>query len=148
MDVDPAEVKSFEIKGGDFLVVRGNGNKRLAGKGGVASGGLPLGCIYPDLLIRLRFDPRVMITEFAAEQWNSACAHGELMRRAKTTNGIWKINGRDIRTHKLVVPPIDTQRRLLDRLEVFRAAADEAWDELESVDGVRASLLAEIFGGI
>lgn len=147
MEVDSNDVVNFQIEKDDFLIVRGNGNKHLTGKGGVAAGGLPVGCVYPDLLIRLRFDSRIIITAFASEQWNSAQAHNELIRRAKSTNGIWKINGQDIKSHRLVVPPLPAQRELLEGLSVFGAAASTVRAELAATERLRQSALAEIFGG-
>lgn len=147
MDVAASDVANFVIQDDDFLVVRGNGNRQLTGRGGVAGGGLPAGCVYPDLLIRLRFDPKVVVTAFAAEQWNAPFAHDELIQRAKSTNGIWKINGQDIRSHRLVVPPIAEQRELLDRLRNFGVATQATRHEVVAIDALRSSVLAEIFGG-
>jgi len=147
MDVDASEVANFVIEDGDFLIVRGNGNKQLTGRGGVAQGGLPDGCVYPDLLIRLRFDHEVILTAFAAEQWNSTFAHGELIQRAKSTNGIWKINGKDIKAHQLVVPPLDVQGRLLERLGVFEESVRSARDECAAIVTLRRSIMGEVFGG-
>lgn len=146
MDVKSDEVVNYEIQEDDFLIVRGNGNKQLTGRGGVAAGGLPAGCVYPDLLIRLRFDPTVIITAFAAEQWNTARTHSELIQRAKSTNGIWKINGQDIKGHRLIVPPLPTQRDLLERLSAFDAAAETGDVDLEAARALRRSTLAEFFG--
>lgn len=147
MGVEPNSVANFVIREDDFLIVRGNGNKQLTGKAGVAAGGLPVGCVYPDLLIRLRFDPNIIITAFAAEQWNSTHAHTELIRRAKSTNGIWKINGQDIRSHQLIVPPLAAQRQLLERLKVFGAAAEAIQSESVAIQALRRSALADVFGG-
>jgi len=147
MDVNADEVANFVIEDDDFLIVRGNGNKQLTGRGGVASGGLPEGCVYPDLLIRLRFDPDLILTAFAAEQWNSAFAHGELIQRAKSTNGIWKINGKDIKSHHLTVPPLDAQRSLLERLSVFQASAMSGGSESTAIAALRTSIISAVFGG-
>lgn len=147
MDVAASDVANFVIQKDDFLVVRGNGNKQLTGRGGVAGGGLPEGCVYPDLLIRLRFDPKVVLTAFAAEQWNAQIAHDDLIQRAKSTNGIWKINGQDIKSHRLIVPPLAAQCELLERLETFEAATEAIRNETAALDALRSSLLIEIFGG-
>ncbi|HWU32348.1 MAG TPA: restriction endonuclease subunit S [Marmoricola sp.] len=147
IDIDAASVSNFVLKIDDFLIVRGNGNRQLTGRGGLVSGGLPLGCIYPDLLIRLRFNPSVMLPQFAAEQWNSAEAHGALLENAKSTNGIWKINGADIKHHSLVVPPLADQVSILNQLESFDAVIRTAAAEADALSALRTSLLATIFGG-
>ncbi len=147
MEVRPEDVASFMIEADDFLVVRGNGNKRLTGRGGLANGDLPEGCVYPDLLIRLRFDPAMILPRFAAMQWNSPSAHGALIRKAKSTNGIWKINGRDIKSHTLLVPPADIQRRALDELDGLWEAANAVVEEANKMTRFREVVSAEIFGG-
>lgn len=147
MDVAPSEVERFVIEAGDFLVVRGNGNKDLTGRGGLADDTLPEGCVYPDLLIRLRFDADVVLPEFAATQWNSAAAHGALIRKAKSTNGIWKINGGDIKSHELVVPPISDQRALIEECRTFDSATGRCAAEAKVLDAIRSSISSDAFGG-
>lgn len=147
IDVNPTDVASFVIESDDFLVVRGNGNKQLTGLGGLASGGLPDGCVYPDLLIRLRFNRDIVLPEFGAVQWNSGQVHRELIKKAKSTNGIWKINGKDIKSHRLVVPPVPDQVGLLKELAVFDEALRSLCAESEALDALRSSLLADVLGG-
>lgn len=124
-EVTEAQAVAFELKANDVLVVRGNGNKLLAGKCGIVDSPLPEGCFYPDLLIRLKFDECIVRPEFAALQWNSPSTHKRLISRAKSTNGIWKINGADIRQHTLKVPSIAVQDALLQDLKAIRQARKE-----------------------
>lgn len=147
IDIDPATVASFVLRDDDFLIVRGNGNRQLTGRGGLVTGGLPEGCIYPDLLIRLRFDPSRILPRFAAEQWNSASVHAALLENAKSTNGIWKINGKDIKGHRLVAPPIADQAAILEELQAFDTAIEATLTEADALTAMRGAALAEIFGG-
>ncbi|PWH07416.1 hypothetical protein DEO23_01890 [Brachybacterium endophyticum] len=147
IEVDPDSVTSFRLQPGDFLVVRGNGNRSLTGRGGLVKGGLPLGCIYPDLLIRLRFNPDRMLPAFAAEQWNSAAVHASLLENAKSTNGIWKINGKDIKSHQLVVPPLRDQAQILEKTTSFDEALGASRAEISALEALSSALLSEIFGG-
>jgi len=140
-------VSSFRLQPSDFLIVRGNGNRSLTGRGGLVEGGLPAGCIYPDLLIRLRFNPDRMLPVFAAEQWNSAAVHASLLENAKSTNGIWKINGKDIKSHQLVVPPLRDQVQILEETASFDEALDALRTEVSALEALHAAFLSEIFGG-
>lgn len=148
IDVDPEDVAGFVIAPDDFLVVRGNGNKQLTGLGGLADAELPEGCIYPDLLIRLRFDSKVILPAFAAAQWNCRPVHRALIRKAKSTNGIWKINGKDIRSHRLTVPPLHDQFRVLQELSGHTSTLEVERSEAASLKAVRSSILSDVFGGI
>ena len=111
-NVSANEVDQFRLRRSDILVVRGNGIRLLCGRAGIVEE-FPDGCFYPDLLIRLRFRPELLIPEFAVMQWNESTTHLRLLKRAKSTNGISKINGQDVQSHKLLVPPISSQRRFL-----------------------------------
>lgn len=146
IDVDPAAVANYVVEDDDFLIVRGNGNRQLTGRGGLVQGGLPEGCVYPDLLIRLRFDHQQILPRFAAAQWNATGAHGDLLRTAKSTNGIWKINGKDIKAHALVVPPLVEQAAIVTRLEDMDQAITNARNEATALVALRKSFLTEIFG--
>lgn len=145
VDIPRPEVEPFLLEQGDFLVVRGNGNKSLTGRGGLVAGGLPDDCFYPDLLIRLRFDEKLLRRDFAAQQWNSGRAHAALIRKAKSTNGIWKINGQDIKSHELVVPPQEAQAALLDTLGEYDAALAALSSEALALAALSSRISTEVF---
>jgi type I restriction enzyme S subunit len=118
-EVDEATVQRFRLERGDVLVVRGNGNRDLTGRCGLV-GDVPKGCFYPDLLVKLVFDSTKMRPAFGTLQWNSPFVQRELKRRAKSTNGIWKVNGKDISQQMLRVPPLAEQEQFLDRMDAVR----------------------------
>ena len=101
IDLDVAA--PFFIERSDAFVIRGNGNRQICGKAGLSETSYD-DLFYPDLLIRLRFDTDRILPEFAVAQWNIPSVHGRLSARAKSSNGIWKVNGQDIRAHRLLAP--------------------------------------------
>lgn len=125
VDVASEDIDRYLLQSGDVLVVRGNGNRDLTARCGIV-GELPHEYFYPDLLIRLVFNPERILPEFAALQWNSAAVQHALKRRAKTTNGIWKVNGKDVAQQELQVPPPTTQDRFLKWTERLRQLCDQA----------------------
>jgi restriction endonuclease S subunit len=114
-DVQDETVKQFRLRRNDILVVRGNGNRLFCGRAGIVED-CPDGCFYPDLLIRLRFRDDALLPEFAVMQWNERISHTRLLKKAKSSNGISKINGQDIQSHQLVVPPINEQTEFLRQI--------------------------------
>lgn len=142
-EVTDGQAAAFELKANDVLVVRGNGNKLLTGKCGLVDI-VPQGCFYPDLLIRLKFDANVIRPEFAALQWNAPSTHRRLISRAKSTNGIWKINGSDIRQHTLKVPSIEEQDTLLEEVRAIRQARTDIEKRKTKAQAVKAMALKEI----
>ncbi len=115
-EISHEKVEQFLVKEKDVFVIRGNGNRQLTAKCGISTETYQ-NLFYPDLLIRLRFNETKIISKFAVLQWNAPSAHRRLISRAKSTNGIWKINGQDIRKHKLLVPSIKDQKNLLAETE-------------------------------
>ncbi len=145
-EVTDDQATAFALKKDDVLVVRGNGNKLLTGKCGLVDT-VPQGCFYPDLLIRLQFDSKIIRPQFAALQWNTPSTHKRLISRAKSTNGIWKINGGDIRQHTLKVPPIEEQDALLEEIGAIREARTDIERRKAKAQALKALALKEIVGG-
>ena len=145
-EISETDAATFELKENDALVVRGNGNKLLTGKCGLVDV-VPKGCFYPDLLIRLKFDERIIRPEFAVLQWNSQSTHNRLISRAKSTNGIWKINGADIRQHSLKVPAIEEQDALLLQMIAIRSARQEIAKRKEETQKIKTHVLEQIEQG-
>ena len=122
VEIDAGTARPFLVQDGDAFIVRGNGNRALCGKAGLAHTTYD-DLVYPDKLIRLRFDPIRILPEFAVAQWNLPRVHQKIIARAKSTSGIWMINGQDVRAHRLVVPPLSEQRKsvlVITRMQTLR----------------------------
>ena len=115
-------VRPYLLHGGEFLVVRGNGNRQLVGRACLV-GELVPGLFHHDKLIRLFFDPSRIDNEFALLQWNSDSAFSRLNARAKGSNGIFMVNGADLRAHELLLPSLKEQRELVERIDSFHRVA-------------------------
>jgi len=142
--VDPEAVQPFLVRAGDVFVVRGNGNRALCGQAGLSEQSYE-DLFYPDLLIRLRFDDSKLLPAFAVAQWNSLTIHRQLMTRAKSSNGIWKINGEDVRVHRLLVPPISEQVRLVERLRNLQRQSSELAARRSALADLRTMVLTRSF---
>jgi type I restriction enzyme M protein len=145
-EVDPAEVQQFKLRKQDILVVRGNGNRLLCGRAGIVKS-FPVDCFYPDLLIRLRFREDALIPEFAVMQWNESKTHLRLLKKAKSTNGISKINGQDVKTHKLLVPPLGKQLQFLESLEPVMALSRAFHRSATDAKALQIALINRLVGG-
>ena len=130
----------FRVDAGDVFIVRGNGNRSLVGRAGLALVKPEPACIYPDLLIRLRFDQSQIDPFLATALWNYERVHERLLSRAKSSNGIYKVNGKDISSHELPVPPAAESRALLTRLRAI--------DELQTRCEVHAVAAGELVAAL
>ena len=142
--VDRTVLDVYDIKKGDIFVVRGNGNKNLCGRAGRANRHFP-NFFYPDLLIRLRFDPTKILSEFVIAHWNAGFTHQQLIRHAKSTNGTWKINGQDVRHHKLLVPSIERQRNIVAKLTSLQTTHGMMENTITASKALQKSLINQIF---
>lgn len=142
-EISPSDLEKFRLMSGDILVVRGNGNKTLCGKAGLVSE-IPEDCFYPDLLIRIDFDEKKILPAFAVEQWNDPLTHSKLLAFAKSTNGIWKINGKDLRQHKLLVPDLDVQKEIVNQLSVVSAREEELSNHIEVLLGLQRQIANDV----
>jgi type I restriction enzyme S subunit len=140
------QVHRFLVQKNDIFVVRGNGNKSLTGKCGIA-GETYNDLFYPDLLIRLRFNPAKILPEFAAIIWNSPSVHNNLVSRAKSTNGIWKINGQDIRVHRFVVPQLHIQRQFVTENASILVSAISINSRIAGLQTIKSRIACAIFEG-
>lgn len=145
-EITKEQAGKFALKKDDVLIVRGNGNKQLTGKCGIV-GTVPKGCFYPDLLIRLQFDEEIIRPKFASLQWNAPRTHQRLVSRAKSTNGIWKINGKDISQHTLKVPSIEEQDTLLEEIKTIQQARSDLEERKKKVQTLKALALKKIEQG-
>ena len=145
-EISLSDLEKFRLKPGDILVVRGNGNKYLCGKAGLVSE-VPDDCFYPDLLIRITFDEKRILPAFAVAQWNDPLTHGNLLAFAKSTNGIWKINGKDLRQHKMLVLAIEVQKEIVKQLETIGTREAELSNHVDVLQGLQRHIANDAIGG-
>lgn len=144
VDITSSEAAPFLVQEGDAYAIRGNGNRNLMGKVGLVTQAYP-DLIYPDLLIRLRFDENKILKEFAAAQWNHPSVHIQLVSRAKSSNGIWKVNGQDIRAHTLRVPTLNAQQSAVSVLSEFQDQAINLQKRFRQLRAIQTFLYDQAF---
>ncbi|XKH52045.1 restriction endonuclease subunit S [Citricoccus nitrophenolicus] len=148
VNTSASSVDRFVIQPGDFFVVRGNGNRELVAKGGLVSGeeNLPEGAFYPDLLMRVRFDSEMILPAFGALMWNSRVVHASLVAKAKSTNGTWKVNGKDLASHRIPVPSVSEQQKILGQARTYALAKNHLTHEMRRLEEIRQSILTAMWG--
>lgn len=127
---ETSDLERFFVRKNDTYVVRGNGNIALLGRMGLYDG-IDKNVIYPDTMIRLRFNNNLVLNEFMAYLWDTQVIRRQIVRQAKTTSGTHKISQTDILAFRFPLPPLDLQKRFLltaeryfETLEVQRSSSD------------------------
>lgn len=141
VDLTPDGAAPYVVREGDIFAVRGNGNRRRVarvGRSAISYDDL----IYPDLLMRMRFDPKQIVPEFLVAQWNHPTVHARLLARAKSSNGIWKVNGQDIRAHELLLPSLSAQQEIVDSLHQITWARSTAQARIAMLRRVKRELMS------
>lgn len=140
----------YLVRRGDVLVGRGNGSKKLVGRGGLVDVE-PDPVAYPDTMIRIPVLLGVIDPEWFLQLWNSPFMRSQIEEAAKTTAGIYKINQTDIRSFKVPLPAIEEQNEVVERVyEAFdKIRSLERWcaTELTRSASLRQSILKDAFAG-
>ena len=144
-DIDVAEAMRFAVCSGDILIVRGNANPGLVGKCGVVDSA-PVGCIYPDILMRVRPCAQILTPLFVTI-WNSDIVHRQVLDKATTTNGTFKINGEDVRSIQMPVPPLEEQLQISEVFASIDAAIRFNKRELEAREAMKSALMSVLLTG-
>lgn len=140
----------FLVKQGDFMVSRGNGSLRLVGRGALVVEA-PDPVAFPDTMIRVRPNQRLIDAQFLAFVWDSPQVRRQIESAARTTAGIYKINQAILERLQIPVPPRSEQQRIVESATEELAVVDRLISNVELADrrarGLRRALLAQAFSG-
>jgi type I restriction enzyme S subunit len=140
----------FLVHEDDFLISRGNGSKRLVGRGGVVPAN-PDEVAYPDTMIRLRIDQQLVLPDVFCRIWNSRIIRDQIESVAHTTAGIYKINQGHIGKFIIPVMSLAEQEELISRLDEILSKVDALEADIEislrNTDVLRQSILKKAFSG-
>lgn len=148
--ISQTEAERYLVAEGDVFVLRGSGSKDYVGRAGIARRLPAGGCIYPDILIRIRPN-RLMLPDFIVALLNSGLVRPQLEAAALTAAGIWKISGTALRGLRLPVPPLDEQHQIAswvhDEADRIAALGAEAQRAIELLQERRAALISAAVTG-
>ena len=144
------EAEPFRVFKGDVLLLRGSGSRALVGRAGIVTNEPPEGCVYPDILIRLR--PRVALTSwFLVSSLNSSAVRHQIELAAKTAAGIWKITGEDVQCLVIAVPPVPEQLQIEKWASYTTATIDalvaKVRDAIDRLKELRTALISAAVTG-
>ena len=135
---------------GDLLFTRYNGNPQFVGACAVVPANIgPL--TYPDKLIRVVLDARLVLPEFVALACSVGPGRAKIQSFVKTTSGQAGIAGRDLRNISIRVPALDIQANLVQRVTIELEAITRLIGDMAAASRragrLRRSLLAAAFSG-
>lgn len=119
------EAAPFLVSEGDFLLSRGNGSRKLVGRGATV-GHVNFPVAFPDTMIRVRVQRDVINPKYFEFIWDSAIVRNQIEDSARTTAGIYKINQRILEGIRIPIPPIGEQDRIVEVLDDYLSRLDAA----------------------
>lgn len=145
VEVSDAEATRNWVRPGVWYVVRGNGNRDLVARGGLAPTTIATPVLYPDLLFEVVNDSQKILTEYLRLVWDSPEVRQDIESRARTSAGIYKINQANLASIRLPVPPVTTQARvaleLSQKLQHVRVLQQALSDLCTAIQELPAALI-------
>ncbi len=118
IELPPKTVENLTLKDGDMLIIRTSGSRDLVGTCAVFHGSDQ--AVFASYLIRLRFDSMRANPDYICWFLNSALGRQQvdsISRQIMQNN----INSEEIRTLRVPLPPLEVQRKLVERVTAARA---------------------------
>jgi type I restriction enzyme S subunit len=144
--------RPFLLQHDDVFIVRYNGDINRVAKPAIYKGANEGKALYPDKLIRLRVDQKVMIPDFLVFALGARSVREQVEELGKTTAGNIGVSGANARSFIIPVPTLPEQRRIVAELDAMQAEVDvlkrlqaETSAELEAL---LPSILDRAFSGM
>lgn len=143
LDLSEREVDRFQLFAGDVVLARAIGSLDHLGKAVV---------VYPDSdwtfdshLMRLRFDPLLLLPEWFVPYLSSAGGRAEFLQHTRHSAVQFNINGKEIRNLKIPLPSLEAQKLFCKRTENIRSIVDQQAIATGKAEAVFKSLLTATF---
>ena len=133
-----------EVRAVDFLVCRGNGNRRLVGAGCYPTSDMS-GVAFPDTAIAVRPDSALLDRSYFSALWGTAFIRQQIDSIAKTTNGTFKINQTGLAGIRVPVPALGQQRQFARLAEALQSIQSQQEMALKKATASFDALLARAF---
>jgi type I restriction enzyme S subunit len=152
--VDAAEFERLQLRDGDLLFVRTNGNPDFVGRCAVfdsnaaaTSGFEGNEFIFASYLIRARVAANIITPVFLREYLLGAEGRRQLRSRSKTSAGQFNINTESLGAIPVPLPPLPLEREFARRVRAVEKLKTAQRASLAEVDGLFATLQHRAFRG-
>ena len=123
--IDDKLLDQYEVRTGDLLACRFNGNKDYVGRLSLFRGYLRQRFIYPDKLIRIRLAEELAEPSFLRWISGADLVREEIETKCATTVGNWGISAGKLKTCLVPLPPLAEQHRIVAKVDELMALCDQ-----------------------
>ncbi|MBC8506322.1 MAG: restriction endonuclease subunit S [Anaerolineales bacterium] len=149
INVKETELDRVLLAEGDLLVVEGNGSRNQIGRVALWDRSIDP-CAHQNHLIKVRFNP-VEIGEFVLYWLLSNGGRSQIMLVASSTSGLYTLSLSKVSALAVPLPPLEEQKRIIEKLERRLSVADKIEKELEESlvrsERLRSAVLKSAFEG-
>ena len=143
--------KTYALRQGDLLFTRYNGSIELLGICGLVRDLEDRLVLYPDKLMRVRFDHPWILPEYAEIFFQGPEARDRITAKAKSSAGQQGVSGKDIKAQPFALPPLSEQQEIVRRVAALFQLADAVEARVAAAtaraDKLTQAILAKAFRG-
>ncbi|MGV9527346.1 restriction endonuclease subunit S [Streptomyces cellulosae] len=129
-----------------FMVCRGNGNRKLVGKGVFADVNM-VDTVYPDTVLAAPIRPEMITREYLTHVWATPQVRHQIESAARTTNGTYKVNQKTMGAVTFWLPQLEEQRAFQRKVLAIRHTKQDHESHLAALDELFTSLQQRAFSG-
>jgi len=149
-ELSPKEFEELKLVPGDILVIRSNGSVSLVGKSAIIREA-EKDFAYAGYLIRLRPNKSLIEPNYLNFCFLSSEVRLQIEIPARSTSGVNNINSNEVKQLKILIPPLEEQKEIVQRVETLFKIADQIEQRYQKarsyVDQLSQSILAKAFRG-
>jgi type I restriction enzyme S subunit len=145
-------IEDYHLKDKDLLFTRYNGSLEFVGICGMVRDLQDRILLYPDKLIRVRFDQSGVMPEYAEMFFQSFNARTNIYSVIKSSAGQKGISGKDIKIQPFPLPPLAEQREIVRRVGLLFERADAVEREVAAAgrrcERLTQAVMVKAFSGM
>ncbi|WP_226979809.1 restriction endonuclease subunit S [Vibrio navarrensis] len=138
--------KTKKVTKNDFLICRGNGNKKLVGRGVYPTQNRD-DLVFPDTVIAATLNLEFLDIRYFNALWSSDLIREHIESGARTTNGTFKINQKVINDAPILFPPLELQKNFGSLIENITVLIEQNQKQLRELDDNFNALMQKAFKG-
>lgn len=144
-------IPTYLLHEGDLLFTRYNGSIDLLGVCGMVRVLNDATLLYPDKLMRVRFDHKFVKPQYAEIYFQAPFVRHRVTAKSKSSAGQNGVSGTDIKNQVFALPPLEEQLEIVRRVEALFKIGDQVEARYEKakayVDRLTQAILAKAFRG-
>lgn len=129
-----------------FMVCRGNGNRKLVGRGVFSRFDIN-DTVYPDTVLAAPIRSDIITSAYLEHVWSTPPVRRQIESYARTTNGTFKVNQKTMGAVTFGLPSMERQQEFQRRMSGIEMVRQRHCAHLAALDEVFASLQHRAFSG-